>query len=155
RLEDPAMREAIGNEVGRLRITKDYGLVFERHLPETARLFTHPIRRGVMVQDRSQRNSPTWLVRRVSNGLAVLVDGDGREGQRPIGELVVIREFGDPIYPGLRSVGKIARGGDKPYHLVIDGENYHALEGLLYTYANRVDLIYIDPPYNTGDRNWT
>jgi adenine-specific DNA-methyltransferase len=154
KIEDPAMREVIANEVNRLRITKDYGLIFERHLPETVRLFTHPIRRGVMVQDRASKDSPTWLVRRVSNGLATLVD-DGNESQRPIDELVVIREFGDPIYPGLRSVDRITQGGDKAYHTVINGENFHALEALLYTHQERIDLIYIDPPYNTGDRNWT
>lgn len=40
---------------------------------------------------------------------------------------------------------------DHPSHLFIEGDNYHALTCLNYTHNGRVDLIYIDPPYNTGD----
>jgi adenine-specific DNA-methyltransferase len=39
---------------------------------------------------------------------------------------------------------------DKPTHLLIEGDNYHSLTCLNYTHKNRIDLIYIDPPYNTG-----
>ena len=46
------------------------------------------------------------------------------------------------------------RGGDKPYHVVINGENYHALQTLVYAYQGQVDCIYIDPPYNTGATDW-
>src|SRR5204863_1299464 len=56
--------------------------------------------------------------------------------------------------PGLESSGKLVRGGDQPFHVVINGENYHALQTLLYTHEGRVDAIYIDPPYNTGARDW-
>ena len=48
----------------------------------------------------------------------------------------------------------VERGGDKPYHLVINGENHHALEALRFTHAGKVDCIYIDPPYNSGARDW-
>ncbi len=44
-------------------------------------------------------------------------------------------------------------GRTSPYHAVINAENYHALETLLYTHTVKVDTIYIDPPYNTGDTN--
>jgi adenine-specific DNA-methyltransferase len=37
---------------------------------------------------------------------------------------------------------------------VINGENYHALQLFTYLYAGQVDCIYIDPPYNTGARDW-
>jgi adenine-specific DNA-methyltransferase len=67
---------------------------------------------------------------------------------------VVVAEFRDPIYPGLVSTGKVERGGDKPFHTVINAENYHALQALLYTHEGKVDAIYIDPPYNTGARDW-
>ncbi len=46
------------------------------------------------------------------------------------------------------------RGGDKPAHVVIKGENHHVLEALQFTHAGKVDCIYIDPPYNTGARDW-
>lgn len=38
----------------------------------------------------------------------------------------------------------------KPTHLLIEGDNYHALTCLNYTHKEKVDVIYIDPPYNTG-----
>ena len=46
------------------------------------------------------------------------------------------------------------RGGDRPANLVIKGENYHALQALMYPYEGKVDCIYIDPPYNSGARDW-
>ncbi len=63
-------------------------------------------------------------------------------------------EFRDPIYPGLVSTGRVERGGDKPFHTVINAENFHALQLLLYTHEGKVDAIYIDPPYNTGAKDW-
>ena len=39
---------------------------------------------------------------------------------------------------------------DKPVNLLIEGDNYHALSVLNYTHAGKVDVIYIDPPYNRG-----
>jgi adenine-specific DNA-methyltransferase len=69
-------------------------------------------------------------------------------------DLVVVAEFRDPIYPGLVSTGKVERGGDRPFHTVINAENFHALETLLFTHRGRVDCIYIDPPYNTGAQDW-
>jgi adenine specific DNA methylase Mod len=38
----------------------------------------------------------------------------------------------------------------KPTHVLIEGDNYHALTCLNYTHKEKIDLIYIDPPYNTG-----
>ena len=38
----------------------------------------------------------------------------------------------------------------KPTHILIEGDNYHALKCLNYTHAGKIDVIYIDPPYNTG-----
>jgi adenine-specific DNA-methyltransferase len=38
----------------------------------------------------------------------------------------------------------------KPTHILIEGDNYHSLTCLNYTHNNKIDLIYIDPPYNTG-----
>lgn len=39
---------------------------------------------------------------------------------------------------------------DKPSHILIEGDNYHALQCLNYTHKGKIDVIYIDPPYNTG-----
>ncbi len=42
----------------------------------------------------------------------------------------------------------------KPTHILIEGDNYHALSVLNYTHAKSIDVIYIDPPYNTGAKDW-
>ena len=76
------------------------------------------------------------------------------KAHQPVEDLVVIAEFRDPIYPGLVSTGRVERGGDKPFHAVINAENFHALQVLLYTHEGKIDAIYIDPPYNTGARDW-
>ena len=43
---------------------------------------------------------------------------------------------------------------DKPVNLLIEGDNYHALSVLNYTHPKSIDVIYIDPPYNTGAKDW-
>ncbi len=43
---------------------------------------------------------------------------------------------------------------DKPVNLLIEGDNYHALSVLNYTHKGKIDFIYIDPPYNTGNKSW-
>ena len=42
----------------------------------------------------------------------------------------------------------------EPTHLLIEGDNYHTLSVLNYTHQNKIDLIYIDPPYNTGNKDF-
>lgn len=39
-------------------------------------------------------------------------------------------------------------------NLIIEGDNYHALSVLSYTHAGKIDVIYIDPPYNTGNKDF-
>ncbi len=41
-----------------------------------------------------------------------------------------------------------------PTNLLIEGDNYHALSVLNYTHAGKIDVIYIDPPYNTGNKDF-
>jgi len=43
---------------------------------------------------------------------------------------------------------------DKPVNLLIEGDNYHSLSVLNYTHAGKIDVIYIDPPYNTGNKDF-
>lgn len=42
----------------------------------------------------------------------------------------------------------------KPTNILIEGDNYHALSVLNYTHQGKIDVIYIDPPYNTGSKDW-
>jgi len=45
---------------------------------------------------------------------------------------------------------EITTDENEPTHILIEGDNYHALSVLNYTHKGKIDLIYIDPPYNTG-----
>ena len=42
----------------------------------------------------------------------------------------------------------------EPTNIIIEGDNYHALSVLNYTHAEKIDVIYIDPPYNTGSKDF-
>ena len=54
--------------------------------------------------------------------------------------------------PVLEEVPELAihNNDSKPTHILIEGDNYHALSCLNFTHRNSIDLIYFDPPYNTG-----
>lgn len=154
RIEDETLRQRIAREVELLRGSRRFGLVFDRHLPESVRLANHPIRKGVKVGLRDESAPDTWRVigfTDTSRQTAVLSDAT----ERPVADLVVIREFGEPVFPGLVSVDRIPNGtDDAPWHTVINGENFHVLQALRSTHYGKVDLIYIDPPYNTGSDDW-
>lgn len=47
---------------------------------------------------------------------------------------------------------KDIKTNDDDYNIMIEGDNYHALQVLNYTHKGKVDVIYIDPPYNTGNK---
>lgn len=50
---------------------------------------------------------------------------------------------------------EIITNESEPTHILIEGDNYHSLSVLNYTHKGKIDLIYIDPPYNTGkDNEW-
>ena len=60
-----------------------------------------------------------------------------------------------PIYPSLQIMDEVKNGPDKAlWHALIEADNYYALQLLAYLYPGMVDCIYIDPPYNTGARDW-
>jgi len=135
-------------------------------VPEAVELPGRPLRHGDKVRIMPPRGTlPTKADDRLWRVLSITADNgamsaalealDGDETDTAeVDDIVVVAEFRDPIYPGLVSTGKIERGGDKPFHTVINAENYHALQTLLFTHRGKVDCIYIDPPYNTGARDW-
>ena len=142
-----------------------FGLNFERHRPEAVELPLRPIRKGDKVRVLSERGSTKkgdprlWQVKAIHKAKKMAdlerLGAAEAETQSVMQEdLVVVAEFRDTIYPGLVSTGKVQRGGDKPFHTVINGENYHVLKALTYTHRGQVDAIYIDPPYNTGAKDW-
>lgn len=44
--------------------------------------------------------------------------------------------------------------GVSPTNVLVEGDNYHGLSVLNYTHKGRIDVVYIDPPYNTGAKDW-
>lgn len=154
RIDDEALRKRIAEQIATLEDQKSYGLVFPRHLPETVRLPNHPVRRRTAVTLRDGSTEEVWAVKRVRAGEVTVVDRAGVEQQLAVSDLVVVRRFGDAVYPGLVSVGKVETAEDQPWNIAINAENYHALEALTYACAGQVDVIYCDPPYNSGARDW-
>jgi len=165
--KDPQLAADLSTEVKALSARRAFGLNFERHVPEAVELPRRAVRTGDKVRVLPPRGSTRhgdqrpWVVTQTDRvdavrvaHLALLRSEEPETRVVPVEDLVVLAEFRDPIYPGLRSTGRVERGGEKPFHVVINSENYHALRTLLYTHRGGVDAIYIDPPYNTGARDW-
>jgi adenine-specific DNA-methyltransferase len=142
-------------------------LNFERHHPETVELPSRPVRKGDKVRVLPPRGAAArgdqrlWLVKKILKSgsgrtahLELLGAAEPEQQTAALDDLVVMAEFRDVIHPGLVSTGRIERGDDKPFHTVINAENYHALKALTFTHRGKIDVIYIDPPYNTGARDW-
>lgn len=138
-----------------------YGLVFERNLPEAIRLYKKEPIAGDTVNilpergnEEKDENKIPWIVKTIKEGVATL-EHDGETKEVAVEDIAVLVSYRDVIYPGLKEVARVERGNpDDPYHMVINSENYHALEALTYAYAGKVDCIYIDPPYNSGAKDW-
>lgn len=165
--KDSALGDELEREFKALASRRAFGLNFERHRPESVELPGRPVRRGDKVRILPTRGSVQradqrlWRVKRIDSkgearmALVELIDAEAPETvDVAVADLVVVAEFRDYIYPGLVSTGRVERGGDKPFHTVINGENFHVLEALTYTHRGKIDVIYIDPPYNTGARDW-
>jgi len=168
RSADPQLGADLEKEITALTKRRSFGLVFERHQPEAVELPGQPVRRGSKVRvlpprgETAKGDARLWRVEsftfdETGAQLAQLVENVTDEPERrasSLDDLVVVAEFDDKIFPGLVETGRVERGGDKPFHTVINAENYHALEMLTYTHRGKIDAIYIDPPYNTGARDW-
>lgn len=155
-IDDPALRERILQETNKLVKQKKFGLVFEEHLPECTPLYDVPIRVGTKVARKIGYVSDIYTVLKIE-GSAVLCDRRETHEQVTfqIDEIVAIAEFGEPIYPTLRPLDYVENAPDSDlWHTLIEADNYHALQLLEYLYAEKVDCIYIDPPYNTRDKDW-
>lgn len=148
---------------------RQFGLVFEHNRPERLRLYGKPVMRGDTVQVLPARGEKEnadsqllWRVTSLDGQTAQLTpyksvsydENNNEDCSVAVEDIVAVAEYDQPIYTGLKETGRIERGGDRPYQVVINGENYHALETLAFAYAGKVDCIYIDPPYNTGARDW-
>lgn len=169
-IENAALRERIEEEIRRVSKQKKFGLVFEDHVPECTPLWEIPVKRGSLVARKDGKMNDAWRVARIEGGKALCVRDFNAETQRrgvrgevepasaiefDVHDLVVVAKFGEPIYPYLKPLGAVTNApASDVWHALIEADNYHALQFLEYAYAGKVDCIYIDPPYNTGAKDW-
>lgn len=160
---DPDLGKDLEAEVTPLQRRLPLGLNFERHRPEVVEIPAQVPRRGSKVRVLPARgaddsgDSRVWQVVNLAEGLVEVVDFRAQDPEVryvPADDLVVVAEFKDAIYPGLRVDERVETSADRPFHCVINGENFHALELLTFTHTGLVDAIYIDPPYNTRANDW-
>lgn len=166
--KNPQLGADLDREFKILSSRLPFGLNFERHSPEAVELPQRVLRKGDKVRVLPERGSTKrgdqrlWQIKSILKAgdskvaeLELLGTADSQTQTVALADLVVVAEFRDTIYPGLLSTGKVQRvEGDKPFHTVINGENYHVLKALTYTHRGKVDAIYIDPPYNSGAKDW-
>lgn len=155
-IENPDLRARIAAEVEKLAKQKKFGLVFEEHLPECTPLWDIPVKKGGKVALKTGQVSDFYTVLQIEDGIATCLNKDkSATAEFKVDELVSVAEFGEPIYPYLKPIDKVCNAPDSDlWHTLIEADNYHALQLLEYLYAGKVDCIYIDPPYNTGARDW-
>lgn len=165
--KDPALGQELEREFKVLSSRRSFGLNFERHRPESVELPGRSVRKGDKVRILPPRGTTTKGDQRLWKVLGFqTVDGvrqarlellgaeETDQHVASVADVVVVAEFKDHIYPGLVSTGKVERGDNKPFHTVINGENFHVLEALTFTHRGKIDVIYIDPPYNSGATDW-
>ena len=155
-IENEELRERIQAELDKMAKQKKFGLVFEEHLPECTPLYDIPVRKGSKVALKHGEVNDIFTVLSIMDDKAVcLRQGETDATEYPVDELVTVAEFGEPIYPCLKPIDTVCNAPDSDlWHTLIEADNYHALQLLEYLYAGKVDCIYIDPPYNTGAKDW-
>ena len=155
-VQDPALRARLTEEFERVTQNKKFGLVFEEHMPECTPLYGVGIKKGGTVAKKSAKISDTYTVVKADKDIAMC--RNKKTGiTEPIrtNDLIAVAEFGEPIFPYLEHIDSVENAPESDlWHTLIEADNYHALQLLEYLYAGKVDCIYIDPPYNTGARDW-
>jgi adenine-specific DNA-methyltransferase len=153
---DLALRERLTKEYEILSKNKKFGLVFEEHLPECTSLYGVTIKRGSNVARKLGSVSDIYTVVKIKSDVAFCVRRQtGETEEIRLSDLVVVAKLGEPIFPSLEPIESIENAPDSSlWHTLIEADNYHALQLLEYLYPKQVDCIYIDPPYNTGAKEW-
>lgn len=161
-ISDETLRSRIIKEVSKLEKQKKFGLVYEHHLPECTPLYDVEITIGKIVALRKGKVSDKYIVKDIKGSKATClpinidkVHESAKASQFELNELVAVAQFGEPIYPTLKPIDQIINGSNTSlWHILIEADNYHALQLLEYLYPEKVDCIYIDPPYNSGAKDW-
>lgn len=164
KVENAELRAQLLAAAGETKSRLDWGLVFERHLPEQTRLLSAPIRAGTVVWERRSakpRRLRVWAVEGDDLVVAVEAENTTADNGAPTEriarrDVLVEHDLAQPVYPVPTPIDRIRRAApDRPAHLVIEGENFDALAVLLTTHPRAFDVLYLDPPYNTGARDWS
>lgn len=157
-IQDETLRNRIQEEVSKMAKQKKFGLVFEEHMPESTPLYDMPIKSGCNVMRRDSKDDKSiYVVLKVEGDTAVCVKPEQKDEAVTfeLKDIVRVAEFGESIYPYLKPLDSVCNAPDSDlWHTLIEADNYHALQLLEYLYAGKVDCIYIDPPYNTGAKDW-
>lgn len=156
-IENVELRNRILAEVNKLSKQRKFGLVYEDHIPEATMLYDVTIRKGIKVALRSGKIKDCYRVLNIKGNDVLCEKMDDSRAQEvfPKDDLVAVAHFGEPIYPYLQYKDSICNAPDSDlWHTLIEADNYHALQLLVYLYGGKVDCIYIAPPYNTGARDW-
>ena len=157
KVKDPDLRNRLAEEVARMQKQKKFGLVFEEHLPEATPLYEATISVGSLVSLKEKEFKAFFRVKQIDGDRLICEREDDSHERVELdkNEAVVVALFGQPIYPCLKALDAVKNAPDSDlWHTLIEAENYHALQLLVYLYSGKVDCIYIDPPYNTGAKDW-
>lgn len=155
-ITDDSLKLRLQQEVRKISKQKKFGLVFEEHLPECTPLYDIKVGVGKKVALKLGNITDIYTVASIKGNKAVCIKtAENRQQEFNVDDLVVVATFGEPIYPNLIPIDNICNAPDSDlWHTLIEADNYHALQLLEYLYHGKVDCIYIDPPYNTGARDW-
>jgi len=155
-IADEDLRRRIEKEIATLKGTKKFGLVFEPQNPECTPLYDVPVKKESLVALKAGKLDELYRVTKiVGDEVSCVRVSDGEEMTFNKDDLISVAQFGDAIYPYLQPLDTVCNAPDSSlWHALIEADNYHALQLLKYLYGGKVDCIYIDPPYNTGARDW-
>ncbi|MGH8602801.1 MAG: site-specific DNA-methyltransferase, partial [Gammaproteobacteria bacterium] len=136
-IADACLRQEIGAEVKVLKKKTPFGLMFEEHEPEVVPCYAQRVKFQDRVGKRLGNLAETWKVLEIRDGIAECVkEADDTQHERiPLDQLVVVRRMGELIFPALTPMGSVANGDPQaPHHILIEADNYHALQLLLFPY---------------------
>ena len=112
--------------------------------PETEQQYKNQIA-ALQAEIEKLKNQQTKAIQREKYGLN-WIDVPEEFDEKSKNSIPVLKEIKEKA---------IKNDDGKPTHILIEGDNYHALTCLNYTHAGKIDVIYIDPPYNTGSDGFT
>lgn len=157
-IPDANLRDRINAEFSKLKAVKKFGLVFEPQKPEVTPLYDMPIKVSTPVAKKLGRMNQIYRVKKIEGEDVTCTKYIPTEEifNFKLNDLVRVALFGESIYPYLQKLDEVCNAPDSDlWHTLIEADNYHALQLLQYVCKDRkVDCIYIDPPYNTGAKDW-